>query len=103
MDKQDRVTTERLLDAGSTLSSLQTAFHSLEMLSEPDAYARATAALNIAMAHSYVAEMAAHLGNGMEFHDALRATVRGELKLSPEQAADATKMRDTTNDPTRHS
>ena len=46
----------------------------------------AEAALHLAMAQSYVAELAHHLQDGKEMFDAVEATALGTLEIPPEKA-----------------
>lgn len=47
-------------------------------------------------------ELAKHLHDGNAFYDALRATVRGELKIEPDVAVEWQAHLDRLPDPTRH-
>lgn len=75
---------DRLLDVSDALVTLQRAFCDIKMSNEEQAKQAIQASNCCLMASLYVIELAAHLHDGMEFHEAMRATARGELKLSSE-------------------
>jgi hypothetical protein len=67
---------ESLLAAGEVLTALCAEF--LNAKEEKEKCARAAG--HLAIAHDYIAELATHLINGLEPHEALLATARGKLK-----------------------
>ena len=70
---------ERILEASEAVGWLS------EQAATTTDESRLQMGLALVMAHSYLTEYAAHLSRGIEPYDALEATARGELELSPRQ------------------
>lgn len=96
------LTKERLLEAVDVLTDLQAAFSELQMYDDAQDRNAAQAGILCAMASLRAVELAQHLSEGMEFHDALRATVRGEMKLPESFAKEWGEAIAMLNDITRH-
>lgn len=93
---------ERLIDVADALSDLHRAFSDLETLDEEDERRAVMASMQCTMAQSLVVELLHHLNNGEDFYLALRATMRGEMKLSPEHVKEWQSLITKLSDPTRH-
>lgn len=98
---EESLTEDRLLEAADVLVSLQSAFTSLRMLDDEQDRQASAAGLQCVMVGMYAIELAKHLHDGMEFHDALRATVRGEMQLDTKLSKDLEKAIRDLKDPMR--
>jgi hypothetical protein len=92
------ITTQKLLDAADTLSSLSEAFSNLQMPDEDQSCKAASAGISCSLVMLICAELAKHLNDGKELFEALRATARGELPIPPGVTAELQRL----NDPKRH-
>ena len=95
LDKAD------LLQEVAILADLQRAFASLQMQSDEDKKNAVMAGLERVIAGMRAMELAKHLHDAKEFYEALRATVRGELKIEPDVAVGWQGHLDRLRDPTR--
>jgi hypothetical protein len=91
-----------LLQLVAMLADLQRAFASLQMQSDEDKRKAVMAGLECVIAGMRAMELAKHLHDGKQFYDALRATVRGDLKIEPDVAIEWQAHLDRLRDPTRH-
>jgi len=96
------LTKERLLEAVDVLTDLQSAFSDLRMYDEEHDRNAAQAGILCAMASLHAVELAKHLADGLDFYDALRATVRGEMKLPESFSKEWSEAMARLNDPKRH-
>ena len=93
------LTKDRLLEAVDVLVSLQSAFTSLRMFNDDEDRKASIAGIECVMVGMYAMELAKNLHDGMEFHDALRATVRGQMKIDPKHSQELEKAIRDMNDP----
>ncbi len=93
---------ERLIDVAAALSDLNKAFSELKTLDEEDERKAVMASMQCALVNLQIAELVHHLSEGKEFYEALRATVRGEMKIPTEMQEEWQKTMKKLSDPTRH-